>query len=78
MCKKWIETEVDYAGDIDAELLPITCLCGHNIGYWEFAISIYPDDPYACPMCGRRYYFKNDITVFVEVDTNEILFRRFK
>ena len=62
--REWKEIKVKFAGGIDEESLPITCVCGYG-GYWEFPISVYPDDPYACPKCGREYYFKNDITVFV-------------
>ncbi len=61
---EWKEVNVNFAGCIDAESLPITCVCGYG-DYWEFIISIYKDDPYKCPKCGREYYFKNDITVFV-------------
>lgn len=62
--RKWKETKVKFAGEIDGESLPITCVCGYG-DYWEFPISIYPDDPYTCPKCGREYYFKNDITIFM-------------
>ena len=55
--KIWKKVEVGYAGDIDGEILPITCLCGYG-GYWEFTISIYPDNPYSCPKCGRNIILK--------------------
>ena len=65
MERTWKKTKkVSFQGDIDGELLPIKCECGYG-GYWDFAISIYPDDPYSCPKCGREYYFKNAITIFV-------------
>ena len=62
--RKWEESNVALAGEVDGESLPITCICGYG-GYWQFFISIYKDTPYSCPKCGRKYYFKNDITVFV-------------
>jgi len=62
---RWKKTKVEFEGEIDGECLPIKCLCGHG-GYWNFFISIYQDDPYVCPECGREYYFKNAITVFVK------------
>ena len=60
----WKEVEVGWAGDIDSNLLPIVCLCGYG-GYWEFVISVGKELSQKCPKCGRRYYFENEITVFV-------------
>ena len=49
----------------DDECLPITkCVCGAKFRAWsEFNISIYSDDPYPCPKCGRKLYFRNSIRV---------------
>jgi len=57
--------EIGSSGDIDGELLPIRCICGHG-NYWEFPISIYADDPNACPKCRRKYYFRYSVKVFCE------------
>lgn len=57
-------------GNPDDESLPILkCVCGHRAAYWEWIISIYDDfllDP--CPNCGRRFYFRQQITIYQVVD----------
>ena len=55
-----------FSGDIEGELLPIICVCGFGIKPWEFPITIYKKEPTLCPKCGRKYYFKAKITIFVE------------
>ena len=49
----------------DDEVLPITrCICGALFPAWKFIISIYPDDPYRCPVCDTGLYFTLRIKVF--------------
>lgn len=53
----------------DDECLPIRqCVCGEKFDAWKFIISIYRDDAYACPNCGRKLYFAPGIKVY-EVTT---------
>ena len=63
MKRKYKKVSVAFQGDIDGEHQPIQCLCGYG-GYWDFVISIYPDDSETCPECGRQYYFSNKISVY--------------
>jgi len=57
----------------DGECLPITkCVCGQMFEPWEFFISIYKDIAYACPTCGRKLYFRADITVYEVIEDNEV------
>lgn len=65
MTSQFKETKVEMSGAID-EILPIKCVCGHGAESWEFIISIYEEDPYACQECGREYYFTNKIKVFMK------------
>jgi hypothetical protein len=52
-------------GNPDDELLPVTqCVCGKTFGLWEFVIGIYTENPYGCPSCGRKFYFKQAIEVY--------------
>jgi len=54
-------------GNNDDKSLPIyKCICGEEFYSWEFVISIYRETPSACPKCGRKFYFKNTITIFKE------------
>ena len=54
---------------IDEELMPIQkCLCGQEFGHWEFVIGIYPDNPSACPRCGRKFFYKIAVDVYEVVD----------
>ncbi len=49
----------------DDESLPITkCVCGATFPAWEFTISIYADQAYQCPNCGRKLFYRNAIKVF--------------
>ena len=58
-------TELMLFGDIDNEYLPIDkCACGAEFGYWEFLLNVYKDTPRACWHCGRRFYFRNKITIY--------------
>lgn len=59
-------TEIKLTDLPDDECLPIECICGYGKKPWTFIISIYSDNPDECPQCGRKYYFKQDIQVFVE------------
>jgi len=53
----------------DDEVLPIIrCICGKVFDYWKFYISIYEDTPHACPNCGRSYFFRNDIRIYLVED----------
>lgn len=56
-------------GPIDQEMLPLTkCVCGATWKAWAGPVlSVYADDPTACPECGRRLYFRNFIMV-IEVE----------
>ncbi|GAH10675.1 unnamed protein product [marine sediment metagenome] len=59
-----VTDKVDFQGN-DDECLPITkCVCGEKFEPWRFMISIYKDDPYACPACGRRLFFSMGIRVY--------------
>jgi len=53
---------------VDDECLCVNCKCGE-----EVYISIYKDMPNECHRCGRKMYFKNNITVY-EI-TDEIVYR---
>lgn len=49
----------------DEECLPLTqCACGKSYNYWDFVLSVYPDDPEECIHCGRKLYFRVNITVY--------------
>jgi hypothetical protein len=53
------------SSSIDGESLPILkCICGKKFDYWYFSISIYRENAYACPECGRRFYFVNEIKIY--------------
>ena len=67
-----VTDQVGIEGLPDEELLSVTrCICGKEFGIWEFFISIYPNDPYRCPACGRAFYFANRIGVY-EVSDAEV------
>lgn len=52
-------------GEIDGEALPLTkCVCGKKFKYWDQVLSIYPDDPWECPGCKRKLYFRSSVKVF--------------
>ena len=54
-------------GEVDGEHLPIyRCICGTQFESWNAVLGLYPEDPWVCPNCGVRLYFKMDIKV-VEV-----------
>ena len=57
-------------GDYDDELATVTkCVCGAAFKLWgDFYISIYPDTPYACPKCGRKFFFGNEWKIFEVVE----------
>ena len=50
----------------DDEILPLTkCICGATWKVWSGPyISIYEDDPYSCPKCGRKFFWSSNIRVF--------------
>jgi len=57
---EWMEL-----GAIDDEALVILkCVCGARFNSWDFFISMYPDTPYTCDKCHRKFYFKVQITVY--------------
>lgn len=54
-------------GTPDDELLPLTrCVCGQDFHLWDQSLSIYKDDCWQCPQCGRKLYFRNGIKVYME------------
>ena len=56
-------------GEIDDEILVITkCICGKQFSRWVFYISIYPENPYACPACGRKFVFSSKVTIYEVLD----------
>lgn len=58
--------------EIDGELVPVErCVCGHRGGWGDFTISIYPDDAYKCPECGRRLWYGVTIRVYEVVDAQD-------
>lgn len=56
-------------GSVDDESLPLTkCICGETWSNWSGPIlSIYPDPDLlqSCPICSRKYYFRNEIKVYL-------------
>ena len=49
----------------DEESLPVNkCVCGAEFELWEFVLNVYHDTPRQCHHCGRRFYFRNKITVY--------------
>jgi len=54
----------------DDEVMPLTgCLCGAKWPAWSGPyISIYEDTPYACPECGRKFYWQARYTIWEVVD----------
>ena len=52
-------------GEQDGEHMPLyRCMCGVPFKTWEAVLSIYPEDPWVCPNCGTKLYFKTDVKVF--------------
>jgi len=61
---KDVTAQVDF-GNSDDEFLPLLeCVCGEKFDYWEHCLSIYEDDPKACPKCGIKLYFRNAVKVY--------------
>lgn len=61
-------------GNNDDECLPITkCICCKKYPPWDnFIISIYKNDSTKCESCGRKFYFRNTIKVYMtEEDKGE-------
>lgn len=59
-----VTTMMDFQNN-DDESLPITeCLCGAKFRPWDFVISIYEDNAYACPSCGEKFFFRLGVRVF--------------
>ena len=57
-------------GYVDDEYMPIgKCVCGRKFNGWYFTISIYRDDAFSCPACGKKLYFTINARVFEIVDT---------
>ena len=57
--------------ELDDEMLPITkCVCGATFPKWHETLSIYYDQPWECPYCGRKLFFTNKVTVYEIVETN--------
>lgn len=53
----------------DDEHLPIIkCVCGYNFEPWHFIISIYDEFPSECPVCERKFFFRNAIRIYQVVD----------
>lgn len=56
-------------GNPDDEFLPLgKCVCGAEFCVWQVSISIYPDSANECPACGRKFFFKNSITVYQVIE----------
>ena len=52
-------------GNPDDEYAPVLkCVCGVSYPMWEQIISIYAADADPMPCCGRRFYFRQTVTVF--------------
>jgi hypothetical protein len=52
-------------GNSDDESLPLTkCVCGAKFQLWHEIVSIYPEHPWVCPVCGANLYFRADMRVF--------------
>lgn len=67
---KDVTNQIEF-GESDGESLFITkCVCGEEFGTWDFIISIYDDDPYSCPKCGRKFFWRQLVTVFEVVNEN--------
>lgn len=63
-----VTKKVDFDNN-DDESLPVTkCACGAKFEAWKFIISIYDDDPKVCPVCGRKFYFRNGIQVYEVIE----------
>ena len=58
-------TELVRIGSVDDEFLSIgKCVCGAEFKGWDWTISIYREDAYECPKCGRKFYFQQTVRVF--------------
>lgn len=58
-------TELVEVSRVDDEHLPLLkCVCGERFADWHHILSIYPDMAADCPTCGRRFIFKNTISIF--------------
>jgi len=63
-----VTAQVEF-GSVDGETLPLDrCVCGYRFGHWDEMLSVYRDDPWICPACGRKLYFKQKITVWEKRD----------
>ena len=59
-----VTDQVDFQGN-DDELLSITkCVCGAKFDPWTFMIGVYDDEPYECPKCSAKLYFRNSIRIY--------------
>jgi len=61
------EIEVEHSWP-DAEDMAVSCVCGHgDPDSWDFVISgNRPDLHTKCPKCGRKYYWKMKLNIFME------------
>jgi DNA-directed RNA polymerase subunit RPC12/RpoP len=58
-------TEYVEFSENDGECLPIIkCVCGAKFEAWKFIISIYDDNPKACPSCGIKLMFQMALKVY--------------
>lgn len=63
-----VTEQVDFGWN-DDELLPINkCVCGYKFKPWTFIIGVYEEDPYECPKCGAKLFFRTFIKVYEIVD----------
>lgn len=53
--------------------LSAKCTCGYGEPPQHFKISCDPENPTACPKCGRRFYFTLDINIFEVPDPESIV-----
>ena len=52
-------------GEVDDECMPVKkCVCGATFPNWNQLLSIYPDDPWECPHCHAKLYFRCRVIVF--------------
>jgi len=63
---KDVTDQVEF-GLADGDSLPLTkCVCGKEYDNWDFIIHTYSDHNCTCD-CGRKLYFKINITVYERV-----------
>jgi len=65
LCRDTDVTDRVEFGSVDGEFLEVVrCLCGAEFDYGVEVLSIYRDDPWICPECGAKLYFKQTVRVY--------------